>query len=139
MTHKIRLFVGKFASREVTYDLTEEGVRRSIENSYLFGESSSDEPYVLGNHWAQSPEDAGWRIEVRESDVPEVIGEIAGQPGETQHVIWTCPRCNRSWSEDYVSHDDIVILLVCSTCSQFALVRLPPPNERGGVKSVHTA
>ncbi|TWU05784.1 hypothetical protein [Stieleria varia] len=103
------IFFAEFDGRPYAYGLSSDETRATAESSFRFGDPSDD--YALGNSWAVSPDDSGWRIVRRTFPVTHLAVEFVGEIGVTNHVSWQCPECG-AWSSEDVEHDAVGPLLV---------------------------
>ena len=55
----ITIFIGKWNDREFAWDLSHDGVRSLVKDSYAFGDPAIDQ-YAVGNQWATGVDDDGW-------------------------------------------------------------------------------
>ena len=113
-TKHTAVFEGVWGSRVYAFGLDEPSTREAVEDGYAFGDPSEDD-YAVGCKWAESEYDEGWRIVERLVEVASVAGEKLGDSskGETVHVNWKCPHCDRQFSEDVYDDDASPMLLRC--------------------------
>ena len=108
-TIPIDIFFAEFSGRSYAYGLSPDATRETIESSFRFGTPSDDGQ--LGDSWATSDSDVGWRIVRRSLPVLHLDVEFVGEVGVTNHVSWQCPKCE-AWSSEDVEHDETAPLLV---------------------------
>lgn len=112
-TKLVTIYAGKFGDKVCVFALSGEAARNLVRSHFRYGEPGTDE-YALGVKWAETSDDDGWRIEEFALNIPEVPVQLRiGNHGETSHAIWTCPVCNRSYSDRWTEGDDFPTLLAC--------------------------
>ena len=113
-TTEVSVFEGRWGQRTYVYCLNEADVKGKIVSHFAFGDPEEDE-YAIGNVWANSDNDEGWRV----VECPLAALEIGGQKNgntdknETAHVNWQCPNCNQMFSEEFFEGDVAPLLVKC--------------------------
>ncbi|MCA9039990.1 MAG: hypothetical protein KDA65_06580 [Planctomycetaceae bacterium] len=111
MTKTITIYEGFFGDETYTFALTEEKCHQLIQESFLYGEPNEADPGSRGTDWGEN----AWHIHKRVCKVQETTGELKGDyRGETAHVCWCCPLCDRWYSDDYYGDLESPYLASCS-------------------------
>lgn len=108
-TTRTDIFFAEFDGQTYAFGLSADATREAIESSCRFGPPSGDGQ--LGDSWAITDSDAGWRVIRRSLPVIRLDVKFVGKAGDTNHVSWQCPRCE-AWSFEDVEHDATGPLLV---------------------------
>ena len=109
----VTMYVGMWCDKELAYSLYEGQVKSLVESHYNFGDPSEDE-YALGNNWASTGNEKGWRIVSRTVSMLEinVTLDLAGEVS-LPHVHWQCPYCRKRYSDAWLPDDTLPVLLGC--------------------------
>lgn len=108
-----RLYIGRWNETDYVYALTLDNAIASVKEHFAFGNPSEDD-YAVGEAWASEDNDSGWKVVSREVDLPSIKVEIkTTSQGETGHVIWSCPVCGETYSDDWLPNDELPVLLMC--------------------------
>lgn len=112
-TKAITIFVGQWDGRDFVFSLSEEKAKSLVETCAAFGDPL-EAKYILGNSWASSGQDVGWRITERTLTIP-VVSVAINQPSSDgiAHLVWSCPFCGRFYSDDWLPGDELPVLLSC--------------------------
>jgi len=112
-TVKITLYIGRWNETDYAYALNADEAIASVKRHFAYGDPAEDE-YAVGEEWATDDADSGWRILTQEIDAPIIDVELKkGDPGDTAHVIWSCPACGKAYSDDWHPEDKMPVLLLC--------------------------
>lgn len=107
------LYVGQWNGREYAFSLDAAHAKSLTESCFAFGDPAVDE-YALGNAWAASDDDPGWRIVTRPASLLEVgVSFQHDEEAGPSHVHWQCPYCLKWRSDDWLPDDRLPVLLGC--------------------------
>ena len=108
---RVIVYIATCNGAEAARSLSRSEAIRSCESHYLFGDPANTE-FGLSDVWAGDRTD-GWRIVTCEETLECLPCHLLGAPGETMHIIWTCPDCDSPLSDDWIDGDPFPTLLVC--------------------------
>lgn len=107
----INVFVGECNGKDYVFALTEESAKALVESHFAFGNATESE-YAVGNVWAETKSDVGWRIRRDEVEAYPITVELLIADGEG-NLSWICPFCETAYSDDWSKQDSMPILLRC--------------------------
>ena len=109
----VTVYMGMWCDKELVCSLYKDQVKSLVESHYAFGDPSEDE-YALGNNWATTGSEKGWRIVARTVSMLEidVTLDLAGEVS-LPHVNWQCPYCRKWYSDEWLTDDKFPVLLGC--------------------------
>ncbi len=113
---EMQLFYAVLDGREYAFGRTEAEAREALESSWAFGEPVEEDDHCKSGHWAQGPDDHGWRIVARMQTVFFVQATflfVGMEPDDRNHVGWQCPICSSGHSEDVTLDDRPPIFATC--------------------------
>ncbi|PQO42334.1 hypothetical protein [Blastopirellula marina] len=110
-SRKAGIFFGEYDGKRGVFALTPEAAIEALKKSFRFGDPAECE-YALGNTWAQTEDEVGWRIREEVLDVYDIVVELS-LTGGRGHVLWTCPFCKRSLSDDCYEGASFPMLFRC--------------------------
>jgi hypothetical protein len=109
------IYVGWWNEEDYVFALSYDRAKLLILEHYAYGDPLHDK-YAMGNTWATAPENAGWRIVERKIATPIVFVEISEG---VDHVLWECPFCRNSYSDEWRPDDHLPILVTCG-CNEMS-------------------
>ena len=127
----VTMYIGMWCDKELAYSLHEGHVKSLVESHYAFGDPSEDE-YALGNNWATTGSEIGWRIVARTVSMLEidVTLDLSGEVS-LPHVHWQCPYCRKRYSDAWLPDDTLPVLLGCG-CEEASKHRLGTASPSPG-------
>ena len=104
-----KVYYGYWKSELHAFALTESEVINLIVSCFAFGDPETDE-YALGRCWGSE----GWNVVSKFTEVDVIETQIyKSLPGDTSHVVWTCPICKQTFSDDLLEQEQVPTLLTC--------------------------
>ena len=113
-TTELNVFEGRWGNKTYVFALSEAIAREKVMTHFAFGDPDEDD-YAIGNVWAKSNDNDGWRITERLVVAGKVDGRKRGgkTKNETSHINWECPVCNQQFSEDRRENEESPLLVKC--------------------------
>ena len=130
MTKKQMIFVGRWERTNYVYSLNFDSAVSMVKRHFAFG-NPQDNPYAVGDMWKTTADEMGWEVVAQEEEVTHIRAKCVGDPvSETAHILWECPFCKESYSDDLQVEERFPVLLICG-CQQPARFMVARCKEEG--------